>query len=137
MNVLKDADADLSAIQDSPVAVIGYGNQGHAHALNLRDGGSVVIVAQRPGRRYELAQRDGFAPLPIDDAARASRLLILALPDDTMPPIYADQIAPALRPGQALGFIHGFNIQFGAIKPPPDVDVVMVAPKGPGRLLRS
>ena len=132
------ADANLSALADAPVAILGFGNQGHAHALNLRDSGVSVIVGQRPGSpRFQQAKDAGFAPMPVRDAVRAARLLILALPDDRMAAIYEQEIAPVLRPNQAMGFIHGFNIHFRLIVPPPGVDVVMVAPKGPGRLLRS
>lgn len=138
MNLFFERDADLSALQSTHVAVLGYGNQGQAHALNLRDSGVPVIVAQRGGSpRFDAARADGFEPMPTDQAVTRASLLILALPDDRMADIYADAIAPHLRPGQTLGFIHGFNIHFRRIVPPASVDVVMVAPKGPGRLVRD
>jgi ketol-acid reductoisomerase len=119
------------------VAIIGYGNQGRAHALNLRDSGVNVIVGQRPGKSADRGKDDGFEPQPVREAAAAANLIILTLPDESASEIYATHIAPTVRPVQTLGFVHGFNIRFGYIKPPADVDVVMVAPKGPGTLLRS
>lgn len=125
-------------LEGDTVAVIGYGNQGRAHALNLRDSGRNVIVGQRAGGPgWSAACDDGFDPLPISDAAARAGLLILALPDERMADIYREQIEPALKSGGAIGFLHGFNIRFNLISPPEDVDVVMVSPKGPGTLLRS
>ena len=138
MHLYNPADADLTVLSDRAVAIIGYGNQGHAHALNLRDSGVDVIVAQRrDSPNYDRAVADGFAPTSVREAAGAADLLILTLPDEKTAEIYANEIAPVLRPGRALGFVHGFNIRFGYIAPPVDVDCVMVAPKGPGALLRS
>jgi ketol-acid reductoisomerase len=134
--VYGERDADWAVLAGAPVAVLGYGNQGRAHALNLRDSGLTVRVGQRGGPRFDEAQKDGFRPTPLRDAVEGAGLMILALPDDRMPAIYDEQVAPRLTRGQTLGFIHGFNVHFGRIRPPPDVDVVMVAPKGPGRLLR-
>lgn len=138
MRLFSDRDADLSVLRSAGVAMLGYGNQGQAHALNLRDSGVPVIVGQRGGSpRFDSARADGFEPVPLEQAVPRAGLLILALPDDRMADVYAEAIAPHLRPGQALGFIHGFNIYFRRIVPPADVDVVMVAPKGPGRLVRD
>ncbi len=138
MKVYRDGDADLADLGDAPVAVLGYGNQGRAHALNLRDAGASVIVGQRePGAGFERARRGGFQPVPLHEAVQRGGLVVLALPDDAMPEIYRRSVARHLRRGQTLGFIHGFNIHFGFIAPPADVDVVMVAPKGPGDLLRD
>jgi ketol-acid reductoisomerase len=124
-------------LQGRPIAVLGYGAQGHAHALNLRDAGCRVIVAQRPGGpRYQAAIGDGFSPLALEQAVSAADLLIFGLPDEVVPAVYDEQIRPALRPGQTLGFLHGFNIHYGQIAPPPDVDVVLVAPKAPGHAVR-
>ncbi|RIK69592.1 MAG: ketol-acid reductoisomerase [Planctomycetota bacterium] len=136
--ILYDQDIDPAALAGRRIAVLGYGSQGEAHARNLRDRGYAVIVAQRPGGlRHAMAVEHGFTPVSIPEATRAADLLILALPDDTMGEVYAAEIAPHLRPGQALGFIHGFAIRFGTIAPPADVDVIMVAPKGPGPLVRE
>lgn len=136
--ILYNQDIDPSALAGRRIAVLGYGSQGEAHARNLRDSGYDVLVAQRPGgKRHGLAVEHGFKPVSITDAARAADLLIFALPDDVMGEVYAMEIAPHLRPGQALGFIHGFAIRFETIKPPADVDVIMVAPKGPGPLVRD
>jgi ketol-acid reductoisomerase len=118
--------------------VLGYGTQGHAHALNLRDSGLKVIVAQRKrGPRYAAAVGDGFEPVEIHEAARLADVLIFGLPDDASAQIFDEQIAPHLRAGQALGFIHGFAIHYKLIEPPKDVDVIMVAPKAQGRGVRN
>ena len=137
LTIYRESDADLGQLSNRCVAVIGYGNQGRAHALNLRDSGIEVAVGQRPGPGAERAQADGFAPRPVAEAVHGSDLILLALPDESAAQIYAESVAPALCPGQTLGFVHGFNIRYGFIVPPADVDVVMVAPKGPGTLLRS
>ncbi len=130
-------EATTEPLRDRVVAVLGYGAQGHAHALNLRDSGLRVIVAQRPGSpRHRQAVADGFEPVALDEAARQADLLIFALPDDAAPQLYAERIAPHLRSGQTLGFIHGFCIHYGLIAPPADVDVVLVAPKAQGRGVR-
>jgi ketol-acid reductoisomerase len=127
----------MTALDGLRVAVIGYGNQGKAHALNLRDSGIEVIVGQRAGKSFDRASDDGFAPMPVSEASSSADLLLLTLPDESASDTYARDIAPALRVGQTLGFVHGFNIRFGFIQPPGEVDVIMIAPKGPGTLLRS
>ncbi len=138
LSIHYETDADLAILQKMTIAVLGYGNQGRAHALNLRDAGCRVLVAQRPeSPRHSAAVADGFEPIRIAEAALTADLLILALPDEAMSGVFAAQISPHLRPGQALGFIHGFAIRFGQVVPPPNVDVIMVAPKGPGALVRS
>ncbi len=138
MHLYDPKEADLGVLVGRTVAVIGYGNQGHAHALNLRDSGLDVIVAQRRGgASYERAVADGFKPQAVREAAAGADLLIMALPDETAAEIYEADILPAMRPGVTLGFVHGFNIRFGYIDPPADANCVMVAPKGPGSLLRS
>ncbi len=138
MKLIDANEPDLSTLSGKMIAVLGYGNQGHAHALNLRDSGLDVIVAQRPGgANHRRAIGDGFNPIAATDAARTADLLIMTLPDESASTVYAEEIAPNLRGGQALGFVHGFNIRFGFIDPPDGVDCVMIAPKGPGTLLRS
>ncbi|GMU37351.1 MAG: ketol-acid reductoisomerase [Phycisphaerae bacterium] len=137
MNTTVYRNGNTSRLKGLAVAVIGYGNQGAAHALNLRDSGVRVIVGQRPGAAFDRAREAGFSPVPAGEAAAQADLVILALPDETAGDVYAAEIAPALRPGAALGFIHGFNIHFGFITPRGDGDVVLVGPKGPGSLLRS
>lgn len=136
--VYYESDADTSVLRSRTVAVLGYGSQGQAHARNLRDAGFRVIVAQRPGGpNYALAIQNGFEPVGIPEATKRADLLIFALPDERMGEIYTAEVAPHLRPGEALGFIHGFAIRFGLINPPKDLDVIMIAPKGPGSLVRE
>ena len=132
-----DDDADLSIIQNRVVAVIGYGSQGHAHALSLRDSGVDVRVGLRPGSKSAAkAEAEGLRVLPVDQAAAEADLIMILAPDQHQRTIYAEQIAPNLQEGDALFFAHGFNIRFGYIQPPAGVDVCMVAPKGPGHLVR-
>lgn len=131
-----DADADLGALQGRKVAVVGYGSQGHAHALNLRDSGMDVIVANRPGSaNYRAAVADGFTPVSAGEAAEAADVIVLLVPDQAAPAVY-QEVAPYLKEGKMLVFSHGFNVHFSQIVPPADVDVVMVAPKSPGHLVR-
>ena len=138
MRVSYDRDADSALIKAKKVAVIGYGAQGHAHALNLRDSGVDVTVALHQGARSaEKARADGFEVIAVAEAARSYDVLVMCAPDEVMPDLYAAEIAPHLRAGQTLLFAHGFAIHYGFITPPADVDVVMVAPKGPGRALRD
>ena len=133
-----DRDADLKALKGKTVAVIGYGIQGRGQALNLRDSGVKVVVAQRPrGPNYKVAKPDGFKPVSAAEATQVADLLIMLVQDTLHAQLFRESIAPHLRAGQALGFSHGFSILYGLIKPPKDVDVIMVAPKGPGSLLRS
>jgi ketol-acid reductoisomerase len=128
----------LDPLRCSVVAVIGYGNQGHAHALNLRDSGIQVVVGHRQGHTgWERAISDGFVPCTIADAAAKAELVILALPDEVQPEVFTAEIEPHLKAGVTIGFVHGLNIHFGLIKPRADVGVVMVAPKGPGQTLRE
>ncbi|MDT8306387.1 MAG: ketol-acid reductoisomerase [Anaerolineae bacterium] len=133
-----DRDADRSLIRDKKVAIIGYGSQGHAHALNLRDNGVDVAVGLRPGSRsWPRAEADGLRVMSVaDSAAWADTIMILA-PDTAQPRIYEQEIAPHLSPGKTLMFAHGFNIRYGTIAPPPGVDVSMVAPKAPGHRVRE
>jgi ketol-acid reductoisomerase len=136
MKVFYENDADLGHLADKTVAVIGYGSQGHAHAQNLRDSGVNVIVGQRPGgRNYELAKEHGFAPVDAAEAAAQADCIMILVPDQHQAAVYANAVAPSIS-GKTLFFAHGFNIHFSQIMPPADVDVVMVAPKGPGHLVR-
>ncbi len=137
MKVYHDQDANLDYLKGKTVAIIGYGSQGHAHAQNLRDSGVQVVVGQRPGgKNYELAKQHGFAPVSAAEAAAAADLIMILLPDQHQARVYREEIMPHLKAGNALLFAHGFNIHFGQIEPPKDVDVFLIAPKGPGHLVR-
>ena len=136
MKVYYDQDADLNILKDKTIAVIGYGSQGHAHAQNMRDSGLNVIVAERPGPNYELAKEHGFTPLTAAEAAAKGDLIMILVPDQFQGQVYAQEIAPNLKAGNMLLFAHGFSIHFNQIVPPADVDVAMIAPKGPGHLVR-
>lgn len=138
IETLYDKDGSMAALSGKTVAVLGYGSQGHAHAQNLRDSGARVIVANRPeSANGRLAAEHGFTPLPVADAVLQADLLILTLPDEVQPGVFADHIQPNLRAGMTLGFTHGFNVHFKTIVPPENVDVIMVAPKGPGHTVRT
>jgi ketol-acid reductoisomerase len=133
-----DQDADLALLKGKTIAVIGYGSQGHAQAQNLRDSGCEVVIGQRPGSaNYETAVRDGFKPVSAAEAAQAGDLINILLPDEVQGDIYTRDIRPHLRPGDLLLCSHGFNIHFGQVVPPEGVDCALVAPKGPGHLVRS
>src|SRR5438874_2817880 len=133
-----DNDADPAALRGQTVAVIGYGSQGHAHALNLHESGVDVVVGLAPGSKSRpLAADAGLRVSDVADAVRAADIVMILVPDTVQKSVYDKDIAPNLRPGQLLMFAHGFNIHFGRIDPPGNVDVGMVAPKGPGHLLRS
>jgi ketol-acid reductoisomerase len=135
--VYYEADADRSFIAGRKVAIIGYGSQGHAHALNLRDSGIDVRVGLRDGSSSKAkAEAAGLKVVPIAQAAQEADVIMLLLPDTEQKRVYDADIAPNLQPGDALAFAHGFNIRFGRIKAPEGVDVFMVAPKGPGHLVR-
>lgn len=138
MRVSYERDADLALIKAKRVAVIGYGAQGHAHALNLRDAGVDVVVALHAGaRRAGDARAAGFEIISVAEAAQTRDVLVMCAPDEVMPDLYAADIAPHLRAGQTLMFVHGFAVHYGFIAAPAGVDVVMVAPKGPGKALRE
>jgi ketol-acid reductoisomerase len=133
-----DKDARPELVQARKVAIIGYGSQGHAHALNLRDSGVTVKVGLPPASRSRArAQEDGVEVATVADAARWADVIMVLTPDTTQPAIYERDIAPYLQPGDMLMFAHGFNIRYGCITPPPDVDVAMVAPKSPGHRVRE
>ncbi len=132
-----DEDATLEVLKDKTVAIIGYGSQGHAHALNLRDSGINVVIGLYSGSRSaERAKADGFEVLIPDEAAKKADVIMMLIPDTLQPEVFETAILPNLDEGNALAFAHGFNIHFGQIVPPPYVDVFLVAPKGPGHLVR-
>ncbi len=138
VTIYYEKEAPLDALKGKKVAVIGYGSQGHAHSLNLRDSGICVTVAELSGtENYNLAKEHGFEPVDIVTAMEDAALIIITLPDEVQQKVYADFIAPNLKAGQTLGFCHGFNVHFKYVAPPKDVNVVMIAPKGPGHLVRS
>ncbi len=136
--IYTDKDANLKTLKDKKISIIGYGSQGHAHAQNLRDSGFNVIVGQRKGSpNYNLAVEHGFKPVSADKATQQGDLISLLIPDEVQAGVYEKEIKPHLKKGKTLLFSHGFNIHFGQVIPPKDVDVIMVAPKGPGHLVRS
>jgi len=133
-----DNDADLSLLKNKTIAILGYGSQGHAQAQNLRDSGCKVIIGQRPGGpNYDLAVKHGFAPLPIEEATQRADLVNILLPDEVQGDLYRQHIRPNLSPGNILMCSHGFNVHFGQVEAPSGVDTLLVAPKGPGHLVRS
>jgi ketol-acid reductoisomerase len=133
-----DADASLEPLRGKTIAVIGYGSQGRAQALNLRDSGLRVVVGLRSeGRSYEVAKADGFEPVPMEVAAERGDVILMLVPDVPMAEVYSRYVEPHLKPGKTLVFAHGYNVHFGRIRPPKDVNVVLVAPKSPGPLLRQ
>jgi ketol-acid reductoisomerase len=132
-----DTDANLDLLAGKTVAIIGYGSQGHAHALNLKDSGVNVIVGLYPGSKSAAkAEAAGLGVKSVGDAAAAADFIMILLPDEVQKTVYQEEIAPNLKPGKVLAFAHGFNIHFAQVVPPADVDVVMIAPKGPGHLVR-
>ncbi|MCB1715673.1 MAG: ketol-acid reductoisomerase, partial [Candidatus Competibacteraceae bacterium] len=139
MNIYYDKDADLSLIQGKTVAIIGYGSQGHAHANNLKDSGvDNVIVALRPdSTSVAKAERAGLTVKSVEDAVAAADVIMMLAPDEHQARIYREQVLPHIKQGATLAFAHGFNIHFGQIEPRADLDVIMVAPKGPGHTVRS
>ncbi len=137
MKVYYEKDADINVLKGKTIAIIGYGSQGHAHAQNLRDSGLNVVVGQREGsKNYELAKEHGFNPMSASEAAKQADLIMILLPDQVQAKVYNEDIKPHLTKGKSLLFAHGFNIHFSQIIPPKDVDVFLIAPKGPGHLVR-
>ena len=135
--VYYDADADRSLLTGKKIAIVGYGSQGHAHALNLKDSGFDVTVGVRPGSEgWKRAEDDGWAPASVADAVADADVIGILVPDHVVFELWESTIGPALRPGSTVLFAHGFNIHFKAIAPRDDIDVIMVAPKGPGHLVR-
>jgi len=139
MRVYYDRDCDPGLAQRSKIAIVGYGSQGHAHALNLRDSGAAeVTVALRPGSASTgKAESEGLRVQTVEEAAAWADLVMMLTPDEQMPDLYREKIGPHLRDGAAVGFAHGLNIHFGLIEPKPSIDVVMMAPKGPGHTVRN
>ncbi|HEY0388269.1 MAG TPA: ketol-acid reductoisomerase [Gaiellales bacterium] len=132
-----ESDCDPSLLEGKRIAVIGYGSQGHAHALNNHDSGNTVVVGARPeSRAWSAATADGLAVETVADATAQSDVVMVLVPDHVQARLYRDEVEPNLRPGSMLMFAHGFNIRFGGITPSPEVDVTMIAPKGPGHLVR-
>ena len=135
--ILYNKDADIKILGKKTIAIIGYGSQGHAHARNLHDSGMKVIVGLRKGSAFwKRAQKDGLNVMTVEEATKKSDIMMILIPDDKQKDMYEKDIKPNLKKGMALAFGHGFNIHFGQIVPPKDVDVFMVAPKGPGHLVR-
>ncbi|TDQ37930.1 ketol-acid reductoisomerase [Aureibacillus halotolerans] len=134
--VYYNGDVNDAAIQGKKVAIIGYGSQGHAHALNLKESGIDVVVGIRPGKSQEKAKEDGLEVTTVREAAEQADIIMILLPDESQPKVYKEEIEPGLKEGNSLVFAHGFNIHFNQIVPPANVDVFLVAPKGPGHLVR-
>jgi ketol-acid reductoisomerase len=138
MRVYYDRDADLNLIKSKKVAVIGFGSQGHAHALNMRDSGvKDVVIAARPGASARKAEAAGFKVMNVADAAKWADVMMMVTPDELQADIYKDDLAPNMKQGAALLFAHGFNVHFRLIEPRADLDIAMVAPKGPGHTVRG
>jgi len=137
MKIYYDKDADIKRLKGKTVAIIGYGSQGHAHANNLKDNGLSVILGLREGRSWQKAERAGFKVMSPAQAAKLSDIVMILTPDELQADLYQNDLEPNLRQGAYLAFAHGFNIHFGQVIPRPDLNVFMVAPKGPGHLVRS
>ena len=134
--VLYEKDINKEVLQGKKIAIIGYGSQGHAHALNLRDSGLDVVVGLRPGNSQKKAEEDGFNVVSVAEATKQADIVMILLPDELQPKVYNESIKDNLKEGSALAFAHGFNIHFSQVIPPKNVDVFLVAPKGPGHLVR-
>ncbi|WP_271629314.1 ketol-acid reductoisomerase [Caldicellulosiruptor sp. DIB 104C] len=136
--IFYDQDCNLDLLKDKTVAVIGFGSQGHAHALNLRDSGVNVVVGLYHGSKsWAKAESHGLKVMTADEATKAADIIMILVNDEKQPKLYKESIEPNLKEGKAIAFAHGFNIHFGQIVPPPYVDVIMIAPKGPGHTVRS
>lgn len=134
--VLYETDIQTEVLKDKKIAVVGYGSQGHAHALNLRESGFDVVIGLRKGKSQEKAEEDGFTVLEVADAVKQSDVVMVLLPDESQAVVYKESIEENLTEGNALIFAHGFNVHYSQIVPPANVDVFLVAPKGPGHLVR-
>ncbi|MDQ7990364.1 MAG: ketol-acid reductoisomerase [Candidatus Dactylopiibacterium sp.] len=138
MKVYYDKDADLSLIKGKQVTIVGYGSQGHAHAQNLRDSGvNVTVGLRRAGASWGKAEAAGLKVAEIAEAVKAADVVMILLPDENIPSVYKNEVEPNLKPGAALAFAHGFNVHYNQVVPRADVDVIMIAPKGPGHTVRS
>jgi ketol-acid reductoisomerase len=138
LNIYYDKDADLARLEGKTVAIVGYGSQGHAHALNLhRSGVNVIVGLQKDSKSWPKAEGAGLRVVTPGEAARNADIVMLTVPDETAADLYKSEIAPGMRPGKYLAVAHGFNIHFQAIQPDPSLNVFMVAPKGPGHTVRS
>lgn len=137
MKIYYDQDADTAILKGKKIAIIGYGSQGHAHALNLIDSGIEVAIGLREGRSWEKAVRAGIKVMPVADAVKMADIVMMLTPDEAGGDLYSSEVGPNLKKGAFLAFAHGFNIHFGQIVPSEDINVFMVAPKGPGHLVRS
>lgn len=137
VKIYYDKDADKKSLKGKKVAIIGYGSQGHAHTNNLKESGVDVVVAEVKGPNQEKAVKAGFKVISASEAAKKADVIMMLVPDEYAADIYRTEIAPHIKKGAYLGFAHGFNIHFGQIAPPAEVNVFMVAPKGPGHLVRS
>jgi ketol-acid reductoisomerase len=138
MRVYYDRDADINLVKSNKVAVIGFGSQGHAHALNMRESGvEDVVVAARPGGSAKKAEAAGFKVMNVAEAAKWADIMMCVVPDELQADLYKDEIGPNIKKGAALFFAHGFNVHFRLIEPRPDLDIAMVAPKGPGHTVRG
>ncbi len=138
LNIYYDKDCDLNIIKSKKVAMIGFGSQGHAHALNLRDSGVDVVVGLRKGSKsWEKAEKFGFKVFPVNEAVKEADVIMILLPDEIQPDVYYAEIEPNLKEGATIAFGHGFNIHFQLIRPRKDLNVIMIAPKAPGHTVRS
>ena len=138
MNIYYDKDADLSIIKNKKVAIIGFGSQGHAHANNLKDSGVNVVIGLHEGSKSsEKAKSAGFEVMTVSEATKISDLIMLLIPDENQADVFNNEIEPNLKDNSTLGFAHGFNIHFETIKPNENINIIMIAPKGPGHLVRS
>ena len=138
MNIYYDKDADLSIVKGKKVAIIGFGSQGHAHANNLKDSGVDVVIGLHEGSKStDKAKKSGFEVLSVSEASKDADLIMLLIPDENQADVFNNDIEPNLKKGSTLGFAHGFNIHFKTIKPSEDINIIMIAPKGPGHLVRS
>ncbi len=138
MKVFYDKDCDLSLIKGKTVAIIGYGSQGHAHAQNLNESGVKVVVGLRKGgASWDKVAKAGLTVIEVNDAVKAADLVMILLPDENIPEVYNNNVAPHMKQGATLAFAHGFNVHYNQVVPRADLDVIMVAPKGPGHTVRS
>ena len=138
MRVYYDRDADVNLIKARKVAIIGFGSQGHAHAMNLRDSGlKEIAIGLRPGGSWQKAEAAGFKVMSPADAAKWADVTMILTPDELQGDLYREQLGPNLKQGAAIAFAHGLNVHFNLLDPRPDLDVFMIAPKGPGHTVRS